>query len=98
MARHGHIAFVPWVLASSALGLTVPAQAATLSATTGGTGAYGVSAGSVSFQASPGETNRVSMRLVAGSHGVVEVRDDGAPLTVGARCSLVSAGVARCDT
>jgi hypothetical protein len=81
-----------------ALGSVASAHAATVSATTGASGAFGVSAGSVLFEASPGEGNRVSMHLIADSHGVVEVRDDGAPLAVGARCELERPGVAHCDT
>jgi Ca2+-binding RTX toxin-like protein len=78
--------------------LAAPAQAATVSATTGGSGIYGVASGSVLFNAAPGENNRVTMHRVDGARGVVELREDGAPLTVGARCTLVSAGVAHCDT
>lgn len=84
--------------ASIVLAAATPAGAATVSATTGASGAYGVAAGSVLFQANPGELNRVTMQLVPGSRGVVEIRDDGAALTAGARCTLVSPAVARCDT
>src|SRR4051812_32551900 len=80
-----------------ALALGAPAQAATVSATTGASGIYGVAAGDVRFDSAPGESNRVSMHLVDGSRGVVEVREDGAPLVAGARCTLLGTNVARCD-
>jgi hypothetical protein len=78
--------------------VAAPAGAATVSATTGGSGAFGIPSGSVIFDAAPGEANRVTMRLIAGTRGVVEVREEGAALTTGARCTLVSPGVAHCDT
>jgi hypothetical protein len=74
-----------------------PALAGSVRATTGGTGAYGVSQGDVFYDAAPGEANRLRVSLVAGSHGVVDVRDEGASIAVGDRCTAVSPNEARCD-
>jgi hypothetical protein len=75
----------------------VAAQAASVRATTGGSGPYGVAEGSVIFTASPGESNRLTVRLVSGSHGLVEVRDDGAVVQPGDRCTAAGPGLVRCD-
>jgi hypothetical protein len=79
------------------LAIAAPAVAATVRATTGGIGPYGIPQGGVFYTAVPGEANRVTFRLVPDSRGIVEVRETGARIDAGPRCTAVEPGFARCD-
>ena len=79
------------------LALAPTAAASTVRATTGGSGPFGVAQGSVFYSAGFAEANRVSIALVPGTRGVVAVRDDGATIVPGERCTAVDAHEVRCD-